>query len=247
MTERRGCLLYGALAPWWPLLSPVEEYREEAAFVSSLLGDDESPRRTLLELGSGGGHLAAHLSSRFDLTLTDLFEPMLAVSRRRNPGAAHLCADMRFLRLGRVFDAVLVHDAIDYMTNEADLSAAMATIAVHLREGATAVLLPDATTEIFQPGHDTGGSDGDGGRAARYLEWTTDPDPTDTEITTDYVFLLREGGAPPTVHVETHRTGLFPRATWLRLLQEAGLDAVRISEPTSEDRVPRDVFVATRR
>ena len=45
---------------------------------------------------------------------------------------------MRTLRLGRTFDAVLIHDSIMYMTTEADLAAAALTAFVHTRpRGAT--------------------------------------------------------------------------------------------------------------
>ncbi len=245
MSSEPGAL-YGRLAPWWPLVSPVREYREEASFVLGLLPDAGPQRQTLLELGSGGGHNATYLAERFDLTLVDLSEQMLAMSRRLVPGAEHVCADLRSVRLGRRFDVVFVHDAIDYMTTELDLRDALASAFLHLVPGGTAVFLPDATREIFEPGHDAGGSDGADGRGVRFLEWTVDPDPAGTVVRTDYVFLLRHrDGQVEAVH-DTHHTGLFPRQTWLRLLRQVGFDARRITETTSEDRVPRDVFLASR-
>ena len=38
---------YGELAPWWPLISPPEEYAEEAAYAATLLQSaaDPGPRR----------------------------------------------------------------------------------------------------------------------------------------------------------------------------------------------------------
>jgi trans-aconitate methyltransferase len=237
---------YGDLAPWWPLISPVEDYREEATFVLGLLGDTQTRRRTLLELGSGGGNNASYMGDRFDLTLVDRSEGMLAVSRALNPHAEHVCADMRTVRLGREFDAVFVHDAIEYMTDEADLRAALTTACVHLRTGGTAVIVPDATREIFEPGHDCGGSDGADGRSVRFLEWTIDPGPERGVVTTEYVFLLRHADGRLDVVHDSHRTGLFTRATWLRVLREVGFEATLVGETTTEDRTPRDVFVAVR-
>lgn len=118
---------YGSLAPWWPLISPVEDYADEAGYLARLLHDAPEPIRSVLELGSGGGHLAHHLAGEFALTLTDLSPDMLAVSRVLNPGCIHHQGDMRNLRLAERFDAVIVHDAIDYMVTEADLSAVFAT------------------------------------------------------------------------------------------------------------------------
>ena len=123
--EPAGHRLYQDLAVWWPLISPPEEYAAEAAFAAKAFGLASGPVREVLDLGSGGGHNARHLRERFSMTLADLSEPMLAVSRRLNPGCAHVAGDMRSLRLGRTYDAVLVHDAVDYMTSEAELGQVM--------------------------------------------------------------------------------------------------------------------------
>ena len=34
MGDEQGHRFYGELAPWWPLISPPEEYTEEAAFAA---------------------------------------------------------------------------------------------------------------------------------------------------------------------------------------------------------------------
>jgi SAM-dependent methyltransferase len=234
--------LYADLAPWWPLISPPEEYEEEAAFAARVLGQAARPVREVLELGSGGGHLASHLRPRFSMTFVDASSPMLEVSRRLNPGCPHIAGDMRTIRLGRDFDAVFVHDAVGYMTSEADLRQVAGTAFAHCRPGGVAVFVPDHTAETYQPGTGYGGTDGADGRGARYLEWAWDPDPADTWTLTEYAFLLREpGGAVRAVH-ETHRLGLFGRGTWLRLLEDAGFRARAITEETSEDRQPRELF-----
>ncbi|MDY7105792.1 MAG: class I SAM-dependent methyltransferase [Actinomycetota bacterium] len=247
-----GHRFYGDLATWWPLISPPEDYETEAAFARGLLTSASGPVRRVLELGSGGGHNARHLLDVFELTLVDLAEPMLEVSRRLNPDARHVQGDMRTVRLGSTFDAVFLHDAVDYMTNEHDLRAAMVTAHTHCRPGGVAVFLPDHTTESFEEGADHGGTDGPDGRAVRYLEWTTDPDPADTQVTTEYVFVLREpDGSTETVH-ETHTTGLFPTRTWQDLLADVGFAPVEVvEEPLTDDpdddRRPRSAFVAHRR
>lgn len=240
MSDRR---LYVDLARWWPLISPPDEYEDEAAFAATLLGSASGPVREVLELGSGGGHNAHHLKARFTMTLVDLSAEMLEVSRRLNPECEHLQGDMRSVRLGRTFDAVFVHDAIDYMITEDDLRQAIGTARVHCRPGGAAVFVPDDTAETFEPSSGHGGVDADDGRGARYLEWTWDPDPGDTWVRTEYAFLLREADGSLQAACDTHRTGLFSRAAWLRLLSEAGFEATVVTESTTEDRTPRDVFV----
>ncbi|MEO7841058.1 MAG: class I SAM-dependent methyltransferase [Anaerolineales bacterium] len=232
--------LYSDLAAWWPLLSPVEEYADEAAFFEqTLVNAGLPPNPSLLELGCGGGSNAFYLKKMFaEVTLTDISQPMLEVSRALNPECDHQQADMRTVRLGRVFDVVFIHDAIDYMLTPADLRLAMETAFVHCKPGGVALFVPDDVRETFQPSTDHGGNDGPG-RSLRYLEWTYDPDQADTQCTTEYVYLLRTGNAPAQVEHDVHICGLFPRAEWLRLLQELGFQTQIIP-----DEYERDLFLA---
>jgi hypothetical protein len=219
----KGPLLYEELASWFHLLTPPEEYVEEAAYYRAAIAGATEPALTLLELGSGGGNNASHLKPHFRCTLTDLSRAMLDQSRRLNPECEHVQGDMRSLRLGRTFDAVLVHDAVMYLLTEDDLRRAVETAFVHCRQGGAALFVPDCTRETFQPRTDHGGHDGPG-RALRYLEWIWDPDPTDTQYVADYAYLCREAGGDVRVVHDRHLQGLFPRATWSALLATAGFE-----------------------
>jgi hypothetical protein len=175
---------------------------------------------------------------------------MLEVSRALNPECEHLPGDMRTVRLGRVFDAVFVHDAVEYMTTEADLRAALETVSIHLRPGGVAQVAPDATTETFTPSESVEGGDEppgpDGrGRSVRYLMWTPPLEPGATVSTVHFALLLRErDGSVRSVH-DIHHYGVFSRATWLRLFDEVGLDA-RI-EPRTIEGMQYDTFLAIKR
>jgi SAM-dependent methyltransferase len=237
---------YGDLAAWWPLISPPEEYAEEAAFAAGILRSASIPVREVLELGSGGGHNAVHLKEWFAMTLVDLSRAMLDVSRQLNPECEHRQGDMRTLRLGRSFDAVFVHDAVDYMTSEGDLRQAIDTAFVHCRPGGIAVFVPDATTETFEGASGHGGNDAPDGRGVRFLEWRWDPSPRDSWAVTEYAFLLRDTDGSVRVVHESHRCGLFGRDDWLRLLSEAGFEASAVTEETTEDRTPRELFIGRR-
>ena len=220
--------MYSDLAPWFHLLTHPSDYADEAAFVSRVVDEVvEGRAHTLLELGSGGGNNASHLKARFACTLTDISPAMLALSRTLNPECEHLEGDMRTLRLGRTFDVVFVHDAVSYLTTERDLRAAIETAAVHARPGGVVILIPDATTEIFQPRTSHGGHDGGGGRSLRYLEWTHAPEsPGASTYATDYAIVARGPGDELRVVHDRHTLGLFPRTTWTRILAEAGLEVV---------------------
>jgi SAM-dependent methyltransferase len=234
--------MYDDLADWFHLLTAPEEYADEAELVLALLREHvDGSLETLLELGSGGGNTASHLKADLRLTLADLAPRMLELSRGLNPECEHVLGDMRTLRLERTFDAVLIHDAVMYLTTEADLSAAFETAFVHLRPGGAAVIAPDCVAETFRPTTDHGGHDGPD-RALRYLEWSYDPDPTDTTFVTDFAMLLREGADDVRVRYDRHVEGIFPRATWLALLEAVGFESVGVADDAWE----RELFVARR-
>jgi SAM-dependent methyltransferase len=234
--------LYDELARWWPLLSPPSEYGEEAAdLLPRLERASDSPPATLLELGAGGGSLAFHLKRHFRMTLTDRAPGMLAVSQEVNPDCEHILGDMQALRLDRVFDVVLIHDAIMYATDAAAVRATLHTAAIHCRAGGTVAVLPDFVRETFEPETDHGGHDAADGRGLRYLEWTWDPDPADDTYLVEYAFLLRSGDGTVTMAYDRHVEGLFARAQWLQWFAEA-----RISAQSSLDPWEREIFVGTR-
>ena len=234
--------LYNELATWWPLLSPVTDYTEEAAFFLQVMGKAGlPPHPSLLELGAGGGSNAYHLKPYFpQMTLTDLSPPMLAISQTLNPESEHVQGDMRTIRLKRTFDVVFVHDALDYMLTLDDLYQALETAAIHCKPGGLALFVPDYVRETFAPSTDHGGTDGEG-RSLRYLEWTYDPNQQDNTYITEYVYLLRDGNQPTQIEHDQHVCGLFPRAEWLRLLNEVGFQTKVIHDPFE-----RELFLAWR-
>jgi SAM-dependent methyltransferase len=236
--------LYGELAEWWPTFSTPEGYRHEAAFFKRVLSKSSAPApRTVLELGSGGGNSAYHLKTRFEMTLVDLSPNMLAVSRALNPECEHIEGDIRTVRLGRTFDAVFVHDAICHMTTESDLRAALKTAFVHCRPGGAALFAPDFVRETFSENLDQGGNDTERG-SVRFLQWTTDPDPTDTTYFVDFAILIRDRMGGMRVEHDRHTYGLFSRADWRRLLRQVGF--VLKTPRAMLDGLGRDVFVGSR-
>lgn len=239
--QRETPKLYAKLASWWHLLSTPADYAEEATFCHHVLTKAcNRPPRTLLELGSGGGNNASHLKTHYEMTLVDRSAAMLAVSRDLNPECEHIEGDMRSVRLGRVFDAVFIHDAIMYMTTEEELRRAIETAYVHCRKGGAALFVPDHIRETFCPSTQHGGHDGQE-RGMRYLEWMYDPDGDDTTTITEFAYLLREEDGRVWVEYDRHICGLFSREEWKRLLQEAGFEVEVV--PDSYD---RELFVGVK-
>lgn len=239
-------VFYDQIADWWPVISPISDYAGECAEFLGILKSRRPQAQTLLELGSGGGHVAFHLKADFDCILTDLSPAMLAASRRLNPGCGHIQGDMRTLDLDRRFDIVLAHDAIAYMTSEADLRAAFATAGRHLAPGGLALFIPDEVLETFEPGaSDLFGGETPDGRSARALEWCGELAPDGTTAV-HYAFLLRDADGRVTTASETHRVGVFARTDWERWLEAEGFAVETLQERTDEDRTPRFLFLGTR-
>ncbi|OGO21234.1 MAG: hypothetical protein A2Z14_03325 [Chloroflexi bacterium RBG_16_48_8] len=226
--------LYQEFASWWPILSSPEEYAEEADFYfTTILGASSHVPVTLLELGSGGGNNASHLKHKLKMSLVDVSPKMLEVSRRLNPECEHILGDMRSIRLGREFDAVFIHDAIMYMTNELDLRRAVETAYVHCKPEGVALFAPDHVKETFRPTTMHGGHDEEQ-RGLRYLEWNWDPDPSDTSTLCDFAYLLRDEDGNIRCEYDRHIFGLFGRHIWLQILRDVGFQPKSIPFEHSE-------------
>jgi SAM-dependent methyltransferase len=237
-------LMYGELVGWYRLIDPPRDHADETASYAAALERGATPAPvTLLELGSGAGHNAAHLKRRFRCTLTDIAEGMLALSRELNPECEHHLGDMRTLRLGRTFDAVLVHDAVMYLLDEADLFAAVETAFVHTRPGGAALFAPDHVSDTFSEVTNYLEEDA-GTRSMRGIEWSWDPDPTDTTFITEYAFVFRDGERVTSAH-DRHVEGLFSKDTWTRLLTRAGFE-VELAERRLDEDVFDEVFLCRR-
>lgn len=244
--ERRGWADNDVLAEWFHLLSPSAHYADVAkSYRDTIFAASRHRPHTLLELGSGGGNNAFFLKRYFTCTLTDRSPVMLARSRTINPECEHIENDMRTLRLNRQFDVVFIHDAITYLTTEADLRLALETAFVHTRLGGVALFAPDCVRETFQPRTHHGGNDDNEGHSLRYLEWRWDPDPTDMTYLVDFVIMLRESGMNVRVVHDRHVCGLFPRASWIDAIVQTGF---RVQSSTKLGFVgePDEVFIVSR-
>ena len=221
--------LYTDLAWLWPMWGDAaDEYAHYCNHVSDLIKQyAKRPADTLLDIGCGGGKNVFNLKKTFDVTGVDLSPTMLAQAGQLNPESTFVVGDMRTFRLDRTFDAVLMDDAISYMSCLADFVAAFRTASVHLNPGGVLVATPDVTVETFQQNRTTATpATRKGPRDALdvvFVENVYDPDPADEQYETTVLYLIRDHGR---LQIETdHWTmGLFPLDTWRRVLRETGFE-----------------------
>ena len=227
--------LYAELADWWPLFTTPEDYAYETAFYAQVIKKElRDKAKTVLELGSGGGNSASHLKRHFHMTLVDLSENMLNVSRKLNPECEHHLGDMINFRINREFDVVYVQDAIAYMNTEEDLRKTIETAYIHCRPGGIALLIPDFTSDNFKSTIVTGGHDRDK-RGLRYMEWISDPDPTDTSYLSDMVYMVKDDGGQMSCVYDRHILGLFSKDKWLELIKSVGFGVEMVPFDSKQD------------
>ncbi|HIJ65914.1 MAG TPA: class I SAM-dependent methyltransferase [Candidatus Hydrogenedentes bacterium] len=227
--------MYDELAYLWPLISAPEDYADEARYWKNVLRAKLGPgRHAIFELGVGGGNNLSHLTSEFQATAVDLSEQMLKNSRRLNPTVEHHVGDMRTVRLGKKFKAVLIHDAISYVLTEDDLRRTLATAVAHLEPNGVFVTAPDYFRETFHGpsvSHSTRSNDR---TELTHIEYIHDPDPNDTTIESIMFYLIRENDGLR-IEQDRHITGLFPIQTWVDLMVETGFTVEKWPYPVHED------------
>ena len=227
--------MYSEFAHLWPLISAPEDYANEARYWRDVLRAKLAPgRHRILELGVGGGNNLSHLTGEFDAVAVDLSPQMLDQCLQLNPGVPCHVGDMRSVRLGETFQAVLIHDAISYMLTEEDLRQTFETAAAHLERGGVFVTAPDDFRETFQPARVTHSTRSDGVMELTLIEYEYDPDPSDTTIETIMFYMIRTSDGLR-VEQDRHTTGLFPIQTWLGLMEEAGFRAEKHPYPVHDD------------
>ena len=229
-----GIRLYNELAYLWPVISPPEDYGVEALYWLRAIERKLGPGpHNLLELGVGGGHLLSHLTPHHHAEAVDVSPLMLELSRRRNPDVEHHLGDMRTVRLGRRFDAVLIHDAVGYMLTENDLRAAFETARNHLRPSGLLLVAPDIVSESFYEGKVIRWTTSAGDVTITTEEILHDPDPSDTQIESLFTYDITENGVRRVIQ-DVHVTGLFSIDAWTSLMEEAGFEVERTPLPGDE-------------
>ena len=102
------------------------------------------PPTSLLDIGCGNGRLLASLSASIpECWGVDLVGSNIAYARSRGGPCVFHVGDMRTVRLGRTFDAVIcLGNALSYLLTDEDLAQGVATFGAHTRPGSLLILDP---------------------------------------------------------------------------------------------------------
>src|SRR5215470_9142770 len=128
---------YVAAARAYDLFYKQKDYRAEAGAVVALVEQYSPGARSLLDVACGTGLHLSHLAARFPrVGGVDVSDAMLAEARAAVPDVPFFEGDMRTFELGEQFDVVTcLFSAVGYMTDEADLRAAVTNMARHVAPG----------------------------------------------------------------------------------------------------------------
>ena len=243
--------LYHDLAHLWPIISPPEEYTVEAAEWRDLIWSEFKwtgnqpawdPKARLLDLGCGGGHLLSHFTPHFITEAVDISPQMLEISKGLNPYTIHHLGDMRTVRLGRTFDVVTIHDAVNYMVTENDLRSAIRTTQEHLAPGGLVLLAPDCLRDTFSGSRVVEWTRATEDSNVTFIEYVTQPSPDAATLESVFLFIINRGG-DIRVEVDRHTSGLFSKSLWLEALSDMGLEAKYVQTAAYEGGFGGNLFV----
>jgi SAM-dependent methyltransferase len=220
--------LYNDLAWTWPIISPPEHYIEESERIKKVIRKFSTiPVKTLLNLGCGGGHVDWVLKKYFTITGVDISDKILQLAQQLNPEVTYLKGDMRHTKLHTKFDAVLIHDSINYMLTEKDLQAAFTTGYNHLQSGGVFVTFAEEHGRIEQNKiHYTICKKGT--IEITFIEHYFDPNPKDTTFEGTFIYLIRKNKKLQ-IHTDRHLCGIFNLKTWRVLLDKVGFTVKRVN------------------
>ena len=236
--------LYHDLAYLWPLLSPPDNYIAETNTLHQVISDkmpeqlkaaEKADRKLrIAELGAGGGHALFHLRDHFDCTAVDISEDMLHHCRHLNPGVNTICADMRTVSFPEPQDAILIHDAIDYLTSQEDILATLKNARKHLTPNGILIIAPTYTCESFEAGESATDHQCSQSYDVTYTTTVIKPDPDDDLFEMHLEYHITDLKSRETaIEHDIHVCGLYPIPIWASLLSQAGFEA-ELYEETDE-------------
>lgn len=233
--------VFAAYAKYYDLLYRDKNYAAEADYVTSKLRRLGGNVGSILELGCGtAAHACLLAQLGYVVHGVDMSEGMLAGAQMRRERLDRSSAaavslslgDVRTIRLGRTFDAVIsLFHVFSYQTSNDDLQAAFATAKAHLRPGGLllfdcwhgpAVLTIGPTTTVKRFENETM-------LVTRIAEPVLDVSANTVEV--NYDIAIREKGTGTVQQIKERHTMRYLFTPEVKMMcRDAGLELVDASE-----------------
>lgn len=218
---------YNELAWTEPILAPPDGCREEIEnYCSVIKKHSQIEPLTLLHLACGAGCFDYTFKKHFKVTGVDLSIAMLSEAKKINPEIEYLEGDMRSVKLGRLFDTVVIPDSIGYMTTKDDLRKTISAATAHLRPGGILLIVAHLKEEFQENNFAYAASENDIDINVFENNYILKPRGDIYEAT--IVYLVRRAGELK-IYNDRHLLGLFTTDLWMELLSEQGLEVKRFS------------------
>ena len=136
--------MYRDRARYYDSIYSWKKYDQESRELLDILKrNQKSGGNELLDVGCGTGEHLTLLSKNYRCTGVDVNSGILGIARKKHPRIKFLKQDMRRLRVGKKFDAVVtLFSAIGYLTTRRDLKIAIRKMSDHLKTGGVLIIEP---------------------------------------------------------------------------------------------------------
>jgi len=216
--------LFKQLARYYDKIYHWKDYEKDVDFLEKVFRKHDLKVRDILDVACGTGAHAALLVKRgYNVIGVDLNEEMLKIARRKVKNAVFLKGDMRDLKLGRTFDAVIcMFSSITYNRTLSELQKTLSGFHKHLKAKGIVVFDTHFLRERFVHGYrGVTGYDGDELTIARFD--FSEKFGKRGRITFSY--LIREGNNFDYIRGDVHEVGLFSLSEIVGAMRKAGFAA----------------------
>ncbi len=249
--KNRRWLSYNELAWLERIVAPPDEYAKETEKLCKLIREHSNIKpKTLLHLGSGAGINDYTFKKHFEVTGVDISRGMIEEAKKLNPDVTYFNEDMRTVELERIFDTVVIPEAINYMTTVEDIRKVINTVDKQLKPGGVFLFITHLREEFMENNFVYTGSEGS--VEVTVFENNYLPDPEGTTYEATMVYLVRSDGELE-IYTDLHLLGLFGLDLWLKYLKRAGFEVeVRKEEDNytpyilGEGKYPLRIFICNK-